>query len=153
MNANIIELPIKIFLADDDDDDRLFFMMALADIDIKTELEVCKNGKELSTLLCDNAKSLPHIIFLDLNMPLQDGMECLKEIMNNEGHKKIPVVILSTSCYEPVIDKTYLLGASYYICKPNAIGCLKKCIENVLTINLHMGGIQVHRDKYMIASD
>lgn len=33
MNANIIELPIKIFLADADDDDRSFFMMALADID------------------------------------------------------------------------------------------------------------------------
>jgi CheY-like chemotaxis protein len=113
-----------IFLIiDDDQDDRLFFQNAVKEIDRAHECIVAQHGEDALALL-QTAASLPHFIFLDLNMHLMHGKEVLVELKKNDKLKYIPVIIYSTSTYQKDIDTTKALGAAYYLVKPHNIQSL-----------------------------
>ncbi|MDT7827794.1 response regulator [Pricia sp. S334] len=130
--------PLKIVLVDDDEDDRLFFADALQEIDIATELTEFHNGQELLDCLhASDTAAYPHLIFLDLNMPVMDGFECLREIRKNPELKDLVVAIYSTSSSEKDIEETFVHGANIYINKPNRFEELKKTIGQVVRRNWH----------------
>ena len=86
-----------ITLADDDEDDRLLFTDAFDELKINTVVNTFNNGQLLMDHLNNPESVLPHIIFLDLNMPIKNGMECLAEIKQNDRFKDIAIAIYSTS--------------------------------------------------------
>lgn len=141
----------NIFLADDDSDDREFFSDALDQSELRTQLTAIKDGVQLMKTLVETVPPPPDVIFLDLNMPRKNGFECLKEIRQTDKLKGIPVVILSTSSSEDIVEKTYQQGANYYICKPNSIFRLKKLIEKVMTFDLKQQSKQPSREKYLVS--
>jgi CheY-like chemotaxis protein len=143
--------PKKIFLAEDDADDRMFFEDVLKEVSINTNLVMADDGVELMSVLEEAVPPPPDIIFLDLNMPRKNGFECLKEIRQTDKLSKIPVIIFSTSDNAQAIDKTYSLGANYYMQKPRTFALLKKAIETVLSTELESGGKQVPKEKYLLA--
>jgi CheY-like chemotaxis protein len=143
--------PKKIFLAEDDADDRMFFEDVLKEVSINTNLVMADDGVELMSVLEETVPPPPDIIFLDLNMPRKNGFECLKEIRQTDKLSKIPVIIFSTSDNAQAIDKTYSLGANYYMQKPRTFALLKKAIETVLSTELESGGKQVPKEKYLLA--
>ncbi|MCM4174144.1 response regulator [Arenibacter sp. TNZ] len=127
----------NIFLADDDADDREFFIDALKEVSLPTDITLSNNGLELMKnldILIQHPP--PHVIFLDLNMPFKNGFQCLEEIRNSPKLKDIPVVIFSTSASDIYVDKTYEQGANYYIQKPSSFQLLVKSIEKVLTLEM-----------------
>lgn len=126
---------MQVLLADDDEDDRLLFREAFNEIKIKTVVNTVNDGVELMSLLNQKNTILPHILFLDLNMPRKSGMECLLEIKKIENLKDIPIAIYSTSASEEDIEETFVSGANVYIKKPSDFGTLKKVLEHVITIN------------------
>ena len=130
-------LPKHVIIADDDEDDRLFVTEALQEIEVPTEVVEVSNGQELMEILHDPKIPLPDVVFLDLNMPLKNGLECLKEIREDQDEKikNLNVVILSTSSNNTNIDQCYELGASYYSVKPPNYNNLKKLISKVLTMD------------------
>ncbi len=128
--------PKHILLADDDDDDRLLFTDVLREFSKDSTLTVAHNGEHLMNLLTD-IPSLPDVLFLDLNMPLKNGIECLDEIRKNEKLRKLPVVIFSTSSHPGTIDRTYEGGAHLYIRKPNDFKSLRNVIHHALSIDWH----------------
>src|SRR5688572_16802485 len=108
---------LQLLLADDDDDDRLLFLDALKELSVPVNLSVAANGEILMDVL---AKSpLTDIVFLDLNMPLKNGFECLEEIRADIRWRDLPVIIFSTSSQPSAIDQVYRRGAQLYIRKPN----------------------------------
>ncbi|QOG02114.1 response regulator [Flavobacterium sp. MDT1-60] len=126
----------NIYLADDDDDDRVMFAEALFEIDSTVILTQAQDGQELMDILCKQPNPLPDIIFMDINMPKQDGLKCLEEIRNQPGNlKKLFVIILSTSSDPLVIDKAFKLGATFYAVKPSTFDELKSFIKAVLQID------------------
>jgi CheY-like chemotaxis protein len=141
----------NIFLADDDSDDREFFSDALNQSELRTQLTPMKDGVQLMKTLDETVPPPPDVIFLDLNMPRKNGFECLKEIRQTDKLKGIPVVILSTSSNEDIVEKTYQQGANYYICKPNSILRLKKLIEKVMTFDLRQQSKQPSREKFLVS--
>jgi CheY-like chemotaxis protein len=122
--------PIKVILADDDKDDQELFEEALIEAKIPSELTTVDNGQELIDKLKDPTEPNPDIIFLDVNMPVKNGKEVLKEIKANETLKDIPTVILSTSKDAKEVEETFQAGANLYAQKPysfrNFIILLKK---------------------------
>jgi len=143
--------PKKIFLAEDDADDRMFFEDVLKEVSMDTNLVMADDGVELMNVLDESVPPPPDMIFLDLNMPRKNGFECLKEIRQTAKLRKIPVIIFSTSDNVQAIDKTYSLGANFYMQKPRTFALLKKAIETVLSKDLECGGIQVPKEKYLLA--
>lgn len=125
--------PLNIVLADDDESDRLLFSEALNELKHKTTVHTVNDGAELMEYLFDEHTVLPYILFLDLNMPKKSGLECLKEIKNDDRLKSIVVAIYSTSSSEKDIDETYINGANIYIKKPNDYNTLKAVLEKVLS--------------------
>ena len=122
----------RILLADDDKDDQLLFKEALEDLHISAHLTTVDDGEELMKSLKNKSSSIPDVIFLDLNMPRKSGMQCLKEKMQDEKLKDIPVVIFSTSLIPEVINVLHKQGADYYIRKPGNYSRLKELIHLAL---------------------
>ncbi len=141
---------IKVLLADDDEDDRLFFREAFKEIKIRTKVMTFNDGEELMDHLNSNGHELPHILFLDLNMPRKNGIECLQEIKRTDSLKDIPVAIYSTSASEEDIEETFVKGANVYIKKPNDFGTLKKILEEVITINWQYNTSGLNRDTFLL---
>lgn len=123
--------PVRILLADDDNDDTFLFQEALEQVPLATELSVAENGMELLRLLTD-VGAKPDIIFLDMNMPIKNGLECLEEIRGMAGHERIPIVILSTSVAQYLWESAFKNGANLYIQKPTSfsglVDILNKCL-------------------------
>ena len=80
---------LNILLADDDLDDCHFFKEALTEMILPTNLIIVNDGEKLMDLLIKETITLPHILFLDINMPRKNGFECLSEIKHHEKLKSI----------------------------------------------------------------
>ena len=131
---------IHILLAEDDEADRLLFSETLDELEIKPILHTVNNGVELMAYLNKKNAQLPHIVFLDLNMPRKNGLECLKEIRNNDKLKSISIAIYSTSVNENDMDETFRYGANVYISKPNNINMLRQLfLKAVAATHLYQG--------------
>ena len=125
---------LDILLADDDTDDCIFFKEALSEIPLSTSLTAVHDGEQLMQLLANETIKLPHILFLDINMPRKNGFECLSEIKQNTRLKELPVVIFSTSFEQEVVNSLYKSGAQYFIRKPSEFLQFKKIIQHTLTL-------------------
>ena len=125
---------LNLLLADDDTDDCMLFREALSELPIDSSLSTVHDGEQLMNLLAANARALPDVLFLDLNMPRKNGFECLSEIKANEQLKALKVVIYSTSLDEEVVKLLHERGAEHYIRKPGEFSKLKKVIFEALTI-------------------
>lgn len=141
---------IHIILADDDADDRLFFTDAFNEIKIKTKVNTFNDGVELMDYLNSEESILPQILFLDLNMPKKNGIECLHEIKANSKFDDIAIAIYSTSSSEEHIEETFVNGANIYIKKPNDFETLKKILSDVVTINWQYHTSGLNKDNFLL---
>ena len=121
-----------ILLAEDDEDDYFLFCEAIKDFQGSLSLNWVRNGEELIAELTHHKTD---IIFLDINMPLKNGFECLREIRSDDSLKKIPVIIYSTSDDTKLIDSMYNAGANLYLCKPIEFKKLKGRIHKAISID------------------
>jgi len=119
---------MKILLVDDDADDCLLFCEAINVIDDNIECVIANNGAE-ALLKLDAI--VPDIIFMDINMPVLDGKECLKQIKSTEILKNIPTVICSTSSDQIEINDILNMGAGY-ITKPVSFDLLVKSLREFI---------------------
>ena len=124
---------LNVLLADDDIDDFMFFKEALEELPLSTHLTIMQDGEKLMNLLMNETISLPHVLFLDLNMPRKNGFECLSEIKLNDRLKDLMVIILSTSFEEDAVSLLYETGAQYIIRKPPRISQFKKIVQQAIT--------------------
>lgn len=145
MNLDII----NIALADDDEDDRMIFEEVIDELAIKTKLSLFKDGQELMDYLSLPNIVLPNLIFLDLNMPIKNGMQCLKEIRQNSALKNLAIAIYSTSSSEKDIEETFVNGANIYINKPTNFSNLRDVIEKVLQLNWQYQTSNLNRNTFL----
>ena len=145
---NLIQL--NILLADDDTDDCFFFKEALRELLLYTNLTTVQDGEQLMQLLTNEINELPHILFLDLNMPRKNGFECLSEIKQNKKLKDLPVVIVTTSFEQKVVNLLYKNGAQYFIRKPAVFFRFKKIILHALILILQENGSQPTRENFVL---
>ncbi len=121
----------KILLVDDDVDDQLFFMDAIKELEPTLECGIANNGVEA----LDHLKKVsppPSIIFLDLNMPLMNGFECLAQLKKINRYKEIPVIIFTTSNHPVDMERTIAMGAIMYFTKPTDFIDLKEKLHGIL---------------------
>ncbi len=142
---------VHVLLADDDEDDRLFFRNAFEEIKIKTIVQTVKDGLELMHLLTQPDVVLPHVLFLDLNMPRKTGLDCLNEIKEMAHLKDIAIAIYSTSASEEDIEETFVRGANVYIKKPSDFDALKRVLSEVITLNWQYQTSGLDRDNFLLS--
>ena len=122
MSAAVSGRPVEIFLVEDNPGDVDLTRETLQDCKLLNHMSVVSNGVEAMAYLRHEGKYVdafrPDLILLDLNLPKKDGREVLAEIKADERLRRIPVVVLTTSCAEKDILETYDLHANCYITKP-----------------------------------
>jgi CheY-like chemotaxis protein len=125
---------LRILLADDDLDDCDFFKTALNSLPIENQLITVNDGEQLMKYLQENTEKLPDVLFLDINMPRKNGLECLAEIKKNIDLKELPIVVFSTLKSMDKINLVFKLGGHVYVTKPGDMAQLKQVILNALPI-------------------
>lgn len=73
----------------------------------------------------------PDLVLLDLNLPKLSGVEVLGAIRADEGLRKLPVVILTTSDAESDVVRSYEVGANCYVTKPVGIEAFQRIVRSV----------------------
>jgi len=121
----------NILHIDDDEEDSEIFLEAAQEASGSVIVDALYDAREAIDKLIENVLS-PDVIFLDLNMPIMDGFQFLREIKSNLDLKHIPVIVLSTSSHEDTIQATKNLGANDFITKPSDYGQLVTILKTFL---------------------
>lgn len=116
-----------LMIVDDDLDDRLYFINAVKKIDASYKCLEATNGLQTFQIL-RKAKQLPDFIFIDINMRLMNGLDCLEKLKEDEQLRNIPVIIYTSSEYQENSDYSRELGAAYFLTKPMDITELPQLI-------------------------
>jgi two-component system chemotaxis response regulator CheY len=58
------------------------------------------------------------VVFLDINMPVMNGIEFVRSIRSSEDYRNLPVVIVSTEGAQERIDELRAAGVQHYLRKP-----------------------------------
>ena len=125
---------LNIVFADDEENDRLLFLDALKELKIKTNVHTVNDGIELMNYLNNSNNRLPHLLFLDLNMPKKNGMECLKEIRQIHHLQSLSIIILAATVIPTLLDELFTNGVLYYVKKPDSFEALTQIIQQVLSM-------------------
>jgi two-component system response regulator len=135
MQSTPLVKPIEILLVEDNPGDVDLAREGLESSKMLVALNVVGDGAEAMAFLRRTGKHAnaprPDLVLLDLNLPKKDGREVLAEIKSDEGLKRIPVVILTTSKDEEDVLKTYNLHANCYITKPIDLHQFIKVVKSI----------------------
>jgi CheY-like chemotaxis protein len=110
-----------VYLADDDLDDLEILQEALNSHSYKGPVATVPNGQVLLDKLIHKSDQRPDVIILDLNMPIKDGFQTLKEIRTTPDFQNIPVIILTASSRKEDQIKCFELGCNLYFTKPSSM--------------------------------
>ena len=116
-------------LIDDDPDDQLFFRDAVRSVRPDVQCELASSCVEAFKQL---EIVTPDLIFVDLNMPVMNGFDCLAYLKKKSELRDIPVVIFTTSKNVNDINRTKQLGASWFMTKPDDFNVLCKKLKGII---------------------
>jgi DNA-binding NtrC family response regulator len=123
---------IRCLIIDDDTDDREIFGIAIEGQDMLCDLKEFDSGlKALEALSLDS--EFPDYIFLDLNMPLLSGKECLYELRRMPLLDNVKIIMYSTSSYNKDIDDSMQMGATHFLSKTADITRLSVILNNIFS--------------------
>jgi len=132
---------IPILLVEDNPVDIMTVQRAFKKNKMTNPLIVTTDGEDALAYLRHQGKyaeqadwTMPHLILLDLNMPVMNGIEFLKEAKSDDNLKSIPVIVLTTSKEEYDRSDSFNLSAAGYIIKPVEF---EKFIDVVKVIDLY----------------
>ena len=108
--------PARILIVDDSSVMRKIVGRSLrqAGLEVLQILEA-SNGSEALSLARENSLDL---ILSDINMPLMDGLELVRQLRSIEATQHTPVIMITTEAGEGHVVRALALGASGYIRKP-----------------------------------
>jgi DNA-binding response OmpR family regulator len=121
---------MTLLYVDDDTDDLELLADCVLSIDSTIQCMLFQRSPEAMAYL-RSADTLPDFIFLDINMPLMNGKQCLQEIRKNDTLKHLPVIMYTTSNEEREIKECYKLGASDFLIKPSNINELIQGLTSI----------------------
>lgn len=107
---------------EDNEADAQLALEALREAGLRHRPHVATDGVEALAYLRRSkveraGERLPHLVFLDLNLPRKDGRQVLSEIKSDEALRTLPVIVLSSSDSEADVRASYELHANAYLTK------------------------------------
>lgn len=121
---------VHVLIADDDEDDTDLLLGELTQQINPLEACFVRDGEEFQNFL----GTIPplDLIFLDINMPKRDGIECLRWMKAQQLFRDVPVVIYTTSNHPRDKKICEELGASFYVKKPTDMQNFRQVLRSVL---------------------
>jgi two-component SAPR family response regulator len=111
-----------IVIIDDDDISNYLLVRLLKKLDICEDIRLLRNGSEGLTFISQNFMRklpLPDLIFLDMNMPVLNGVEFLEKLDEmNIGPDQIKIIPISNVMNESSKEQLRKLNIHRYMIKP-----------------------------------
>ena len=130
--------PLQILLVEDNQDHAELVLRSLVNHRVANTVHHVVDGEAALDYLhrrkqyADEKKyPRPHLILLDLRLPKIDGLQVLRELKQEEGLRRIPVVVLSTSEAEQDVAKAYDYHANSYLVKPVSFLSFTKLLDDL----------------------
>lgn len=122
---------IKCFLIDDDADDQEIFGQALENINKSIQCSFASDGVQAIEKLNADPSFIPDFIFIDMNMPRMNGIQCLEAIQKIDRLREVTLYMYSTAADPKSIATTQSLGAREFIIKPSNFNELTKKLSQI----------------------
>jgi len=103
----------RILVADDLANNRQFLVALLTSLGF--EVGEAENGREALSLW---SSWEPHLILMDMRMPVMDGYEATKRIKASETGRRTIVIALTATAFEEDCQKTLVAGCDDFLRKP-----------------------------------
>lgn len=124
----------ECLIIDDDEDDQEIFLMCLKKINPDINCRTMNNGVDAIAMLMSSYDYIPDYIFVDVNMPKMNGIDCLKILKNAERLKYSRIFMYSTTSEGSVLAQSKLLGAEEFIVKPSSATELREKLSKIFEI-------------------
>lgn len=128
----IMHNQLHCLLIDNDRDDQDIFILALQQVDRNILCKTADGGQQALELLRSEPSYIPSFIFIDMNMPLMNGCQCLSRIRETEQLSGVPIYMYSTSASPDAVAEAKALGATDFLVKPNSFSQLVKLLSVIL---------------------
>jgi len=123
---------MKVLIIDDDAEDTEMFRDALKDVAPHVSCTVANDSSSGLAFIHQTIDAPPQFIFLDANLSLVDGRECLQELRKIH-HLKDTRIIMYSGYISPEQEEEFKnLGADEYVKKPNTYDHLLKVLQRML---------------------
>jgi chemotaxis family two-component system response regulator Rcp1 len=123
----------------------------LKEIDPNLEIRAVWNGIEAIQFIRRNAPFedalRPRIVIMDLNLPLKQGQEVLKDIKSDPALARLPMIVLSGSDAPQDINACYALGANCYIVKPRNLDDYTKTLQSLIDFWLRTAQLPIDNNQ------
>jgi CheY-like chemotaxis protein len=126
-----------ILLVEDNPKDIELTLAALAKCQLANEIVVTRDGAEALDYVYrrgpkgNRPAGDPAVILLDLKLPKFDGLEVLERIKRDPEHRRIPVVMLTSSREESDLVRSYELGVNAFVVKPVDFNAFFEAIQDL----------------------
>ena len=74
----------------------------------------------------------PHLVLLDLQMPVRDGYEVLRELRQDPRFAALPIIAITASAMQGDRERALAAGFTAYLAKPVALSQLREEIQRLL---------------------
>jgi CheY-like chemotaxis protein len=144
-----------LLLVEDSEDDVFVMQRTCRRTGIPHTLQVVTDGEMAIEYLSGkgvyhdrSVYPMPHVVFLDINMPRRNGHEVLAWIRSHPGLQQLPVVMLTSSVLGSDVERAYKLGVTSYLQKEIGLAEFGQAVRIVLKYWLEMN---VPFDGHMVA--
>ena len=76
----------------------------------------------------------PHVVILDVIMPVMDGLQTLRVLRENEATKTLPVIVLSVRDSDQDVLDGWRIGADLYLTKPFKLDDLLAAVKRIIEV-------------------
>jgi CheY-like chemotaxis protein len=119
---------VKVLYIEDNDDDVYMLKMRLELLG-NFEVLTAKDGEKGCEVA---AAEQPHIILMDLEMPVVDGWEAARRLKGNSQTRDIPIIALSAHALAGEREKAIAAGCEEFDTKPIEFDRLVATVRRVL---------------------
>jgi CheY-like chemotaxis protein len=127
--------PLVMLVVEDNPADVLFFREAVQSSKTPSSVQVVGDGNDAMAFLRREGSFAdaprPDVIVLDLNLPLKNGHEVMKELSADPSLNTIPVAILTTSTSEEYVCECYPRGRCLYFTKTDDFRQLQDIVRQI----------------------
>jgi len=74
----------------------------------------------------------PHLVLLDLQMPVRDGYEVLRELRQDPRFTALPIIAITASAMQGDRERALAAGFTAYLAKPVTLSHLREEIQRLL---------------------
>ena len=137
---------LKALMIEDSADCAALLNHTLIQLKMFGEIKIFMSGEEgmeyLEKESVEDKRALPDIIFLDLNLPGEHGLETLAKIKNFSSSNSIPVIVMTASDDRRNLVESYRKGGTFFIHKP-----LEKTLLTELLMHMKITGAFKKKDR------